>query len=447
MKSDKTLFVVHCVDTEGPLNEKIGDTFNRLRSIFGIELEPTHDNLLALQESRIDLHGLEDAVARCFSPELMAYNRDWAEIDQMLDKVMSKEFRVQIPDDFGNGWVYSWHCMDHVGVVDNPRAKDLGYGKIFRHYRDRLAISENQADELNWHFHPLSISRKSTDAATSFVNSYQILYEIICRRIIEFNWFPVVNRPGFHAERQDSNLFLEQWIPYDYANQFTEDSTNQPDLMNGRFGDWRRSPSTWRGYHPSHDDYQTLGQCRRVIFRCLNVGTRVRTLTDRHIIEAFSEAEQTGKAILAVANHDWRDIEQDVSTLASRLKEIQKTFQNVSIRYSGAEAAASALYEPSDTESLELDMEIRNTTVLLKVIKGEIFGPQPFLAIRDLKGNYFHDNLDIVVPGREWSYILDGQTLPPHEISIIAAASAGRFGGYSVARHEFTQSESNQKTN
>ena len=29
-----------------------------------------------------------------------------------------------------------------------------------------------------------------------------------------------------------------------------------PDLIGGRWGDWRRSPNSWKPYHPSISDYQ-----------------------------------------------------------------------------------------------------------------------------------------------------------------------------------------------
>ena len=64
---DKILYVVHCVDTEGPLNEKIDATFERLKSLFGIELEPTLKNLDAIQKQELNFNGAEKDVSDCFS--------------------------------------------------------------------------------------------------------------------------------------------------------------------------------------------------------------------------------------------------------------------------------------------------------------------------------------------------------------------------------------------
>ncbi len=118
MADSKILYVVHCVDTEGPLNETLDATFERLESIFGITLEPTRDNLELLQNGKIDLAGNEDAVAKCFAPALLKYNTNWLDIEKMPDDLFSSSFRRQYPDDYDNGWVYSWHCMDHIDNIN-----------------------------------------------------------------------------------------------------------------------------------------------------------------------------------------------------------------------------------------------------------------------------------------------------------------------------------------
>ena len=183
-------------------------------------MDPTKENLELLQNKQIKLGGQEEAISKCFSPELLTYNSSWNDIDEMLNEIMSNDFRKKLIDDFNGGWIYSWHCMDHVGYSINPRHKDLGYGKVFNFYKNKIKELGCINDEINWHFHPLSLLKNPLQAATSYANNYELLHNIICRRIIDNGWFPSVNRPGFHSERPDSHLFLEQWIPFDYANQF-----------------------------------------------------------------------------------------------------------------------------------------------------------------------------------------------------------------------------------
>ena len=36
--NENILYIVHCIDAEGPLDEKLEDTFERVNNIFGLEL-------------------------------------------------------------------------------------------------------------------------------------------------------------------------------------------------------------------------------------------------------------------------------------------------------------------------------------------------------------------------------------------------------------------------
>ena len=238
---DKKLFIVHCIDTEGPLCETINETFKRINETYGLNYESTEENLRKLQNQEMNLGNLNEIIAKHISPDLLNYNSSWLDIDRMLEKISTKDFREHTLDDEGKGWICSWHCVDHLGLIENPRKKDYGYGKIFRHYKSKLKELDCINDEINWHFHPISITGGALHAASSYLNNYNLLIQILCRRILDDNWFPVVNRPGFHTERPDSHLFLEQWIPFDYANQ-SGAYNDQPDLENNRFGDWNRAP-------------------------------------------------------------------------------------------------------------------------------------------------------------------------------------------------------------
>ena len=432
MGNEKILYIVHCIDTEGPLTETLEATFERLYSIFNIKMDPTKENLELLQNKQIKLGGQEEAISKCFSPELLKYNSSWNDIDEMLNEIMSNDFRKKLIDDFNGGWIYSWHCMDHVGYSINPRHKDLGYGKVFNFYKNKIKELGCINDEINWHFHPLSLLKNPLQAATSYANNYELLHNIICRRIIDNGWFPSVNRPGFHSERPDSHLFLEQWIPFDYANQFCEEDVDQPDLSLGRFGDWRRAPKSWRGYHPAHNDYQSEGSCNRKIFRCLNVGTRFRSLQNSHIHEAFSEAEECGSAIMAFANHDYRDMRPDILSVMKMVGDIRKDYPNVKIKYAGAEEAARAISNHDETDDIELSIEVIKNKIITEVKSGNIFGSQPFLALKSKDGNYYHDNFDVIENNKKWAYVLDDHTISINELDCIGIGSAGKHGKYSV---------------
>lgn len=439
----KILYIVHCIDTEGPLTEDIAATFDRLNNIFGVDLEPSHANLMALQNREIELGGIENDIARVISPNLLNYNNSWSDIECMLNDAMSVDYRRKMLDDFGNGWVYNWHCMDHVGYSDNPRHKDLGYGNIFRFYKRMIQKTKSSSDELNWHFHPLSFTRNPLQCASSYINSYDVLIEILCRRLVDEHWYPVANRPGFHTERPDSHSFLEQWIPFDYANQYYETDDGQPDLVKGRFGDWRRSSPSWCGYQPSHDDYQSSGTCRRWIFRCLNVGTRFNELEERHVHQAYREAESVGSAILAFANHDYRDIRPDVERVRNLISKVKAEYSDVTIKFSGAVEAArlhlrNRLGRSSD--EISFSIEVIDNKFFVNIESGKLFGPQPFLAFKTRFGTYHHDNFDVQEPGKLYSYVMDNHTFMKDVIDTIGVGAAGIDGSHFVATKDFFHS-------
>ena len=133
----KTVYVVHSIDTEGHLNEDLKATFTRLKDSFGLNFKPSYKTLIKLQNKSINLNGLENTVSKFVSVNLLKYNKSWADVDKMLDKLLSKKFRNKLLDSFGNGWIYNWHCMDHVGFIENPRKRDLGFHKIFDHYKKK----------------------------------------------------------------------------------------------------------------------------------------------------------------------------------------------------------------------------------------------------------------------------------------------------------------------
>ncbi len=431
--SPSVVQVVHCIDTEGPLHEPLAATFQRLESIYGLSFEPKRETLLRLQRREIPLDGLEDEVARTFSPQNLGYNDGWDSIDAMLAEMMSPGFRQAEPDSFGGGWVYNWFCLDHVGFTANPRRRDMGFHNIRDHYRQAMLDSGSGRDGLHFHHHPLAFSREANRCATHFFSHTPIIFEILARCVIERRWFPCAYRPGFHVIRPDSAWFLEQYIPFDFSNQSTdEDYSRQRDLAAGRFGDWRRAPRSWTPYHPDHDDYQSPGNCRRWTARCLNVGTRLRLMTQADVDLAFREAAEGKPVVLAFTNHDFRDMRPDVALVRSMLADAAARYPGVRYRFAEArDAMRSALDLPVKSP---LTFEMRREGSRLSITSsGRLFGPQPFLALATRDRRFLHDNLDIQRPFHEWSYVLDEDTMVSEALASIGVAGCDETGNVTVA--------------
>ena len=97
----------------------------------------------------------------------------------------------------------------------------------------------------------MSFSHDAHRMGYNYSYSGNLHNEILSRRIIDKNWFPVANRPGGHIETYDINAWLEQWIPFDLANQSVIENTTvsnnalSKSMLIDRHGDWRGSFSDW----------------------------------------------------------------------------------------------------------------------------------------------------------------------------------------------------------
>ena len=63
------VYIVHAVDTEGPLYEGLDGLFSEIKEHFDISLEPTQINVDLLREKKIDLGGKEDLAAYFVRPD------------------------------------------------------------------------------------------------------------------------------------------------------------------------------------------------------------------------------------------------------------------------------------------------------------------------------------------------------------------------------------------
>jgi hypothetical protein len=431
----RPVYVVHCVDTEGPLHESVEATFERLKAIFGLDLEPGVALLRQLQAGEVDLGGIEQAVRKVVDPHLLNYNDTWDKIDGMLTSCMSSEFREQALDSEGHGWVYNWFCVDHVDYEVNPRRRDIGYHNVYDHYRGVIRETGSPQDGVQFHYHPHDFSRAANHCATHWWASSDSLNQVLSRRVIDREWFPAAHRAGFHVERPDSHWFLEQHIPFDLSSQavaaVAEDSA-QSGLDEGRWGDWRRAPVTWEPYHPAHDDYQARGSSRRWIARCLNIGTRYRLLAEEHVRQAFAEAAADRPVVLAFTNHDFRDMRPDIDGVRELLVRVGREFPDVPFVFSEAlTAMREALQLPAEAAcELESTLSRTGSSTHVLEIRSQVgtFGPQPWLALRTVAGTYHHDNLDIDEPFHRWRYVFDEDTFPIGALDAIGLAANNAYG-------------------
>ena len=430
----KVIYMVHCIDTEGPLFESLTATFERIYKTFNLQYTPSLQQLARLKQG-LDLpQSLRASVMDFISDGRLDYKKSWTEVDEMVRALMDQDWRMQYVDDFGFGYCFSWFTVDHVGYDLNPRNKALGYHAVFQFYKDILKEYKIKDDKIYWHNHPVSFFKEANKTSNNFSHTNHHV-QVLNRRIIDHLYFPAAYRPGCHCERPDINLFLEQWIPFDFGNQGMperiEDAIQQ-DLSHGRYGDWRRAPSEWSAYHPDFYDYQLVGRMKRWIARSLNLDCRVRPITELEIHRAFQRADNELGTILSVTSHDYRELRGSIDWYFSTVKKIQKLFPDVKIRHINAVGAMRNALNLSYQDPIRFITEWDGNRLIVSTDKVP-FGPQPWLCFRTHGGQYIHENFDFQIPGKQWSYVFDDDTVKIQAIDCIGLATNDAYGNTTIA--------------
>ena len=118
-----------------------------------------------------------------------------------------------------------------------------------------------------------------------------------------------------------------------------------------------------------------------------------------------------------------RDVFELLATVKSR-------FPNVKIKFAGTEEAAVAHLGLTNHAPPKLIAFLQDSKLIVEVTGGKIFGPQPFLAFETKDNKFYHDNLDVLISKKRWSYIFDDQTITISNINRIGVTTAGKNGKF-----------------
>jgi len=433
------IHIVHHIDTEGPLYESLDEKKKRIINLLSLEkdffkgldsLEEILDKILKttkVDESQINFNYLN------------TYG-NFNQISEMLDTLFSKEFTNKIQDSYGNSWKFNWHIMDHVGFEDNPRRRIIGHNEILKFYLNYFKKKQSFLKRVDWHFHPIPFSKKANVCASSYWNSSKVINQILTRRLIDFNFFPVVNRAGFHTVRPDSNIWLEMWMPFDASNQSLVQDDNYEiysDSKFGSLGDWRGAVNNWELYNPSFLDWRKKGNLKRTIAKCLNLKTRFRNINENEINLAFQTAEKNNSPVyLGITNHDFRNMKYEIEEFYKILSKVSKNYKTPFIFSDSLDAFNECLGYGNEREKNKIKLDykwIKNNVLEINVLEGVIWGPQPFLAIKTINDEFLTDNFDFgTIESNKFYYTFNSSTIEKSNLAVIKVASNDKFGNQSI---------------
>ena len=394
--SKPIVYVVHCVDTEGPLEETLEATFERLRKEKNIDLQPSLATLNSLQNKNVDLNGQENEIADYLSPARLSYLSTWQALEEMVLKATDLSYRRAHASPDGSPYTFSWFIIDVVGYKDNPRRKAIGFHTVWDQYH-RILKNRFYNDIIGWHFHTVPPNQHALHYNTSWSNN-DFQEQVLARKVIEKKWFPVLFRAGGVIERNDLSHWLERFIPFDYSNQ----NNKYAEFGAGSQSDWRHAPMAWGSYNPCFYDYRKEGRMRRHIFRCLDIKTPGCRLDDEEVRNAFQQAKETGVSVLAYTNHDRRDLRPEIEYMHKLITETSKNYPDINWQYVNALTAANHSLDQKEKPPLSLKLSLEKG--VLKVSSNQpVFSGDLFLAIEE-EGNLFYRDNMTMESSTEWAY-------------------------------------------
>lgn len=423
IQKQPSLFIVHCVDTEGPLEEPLKATFERLKSNKGIGLEPSIDLLLKLQNGTYFLAGREKEIADYLHPKRLSYLTNWQAVSKMLKEVTAKDFRLKHADPMGNPYTFSWFLIDIVGYKNNPRNKSVGFHSVYDNFNK--IVTEPFNDIHGWHFHTVPANQNAIEYNTCWTNN-DYHEQSLCRRLIERESFPSIFRAGGHIERNDLSYWLEQFIPFDFSCR-SYDSSSKVQYQPGDINDWRGAPYDWSSYNPCFYDYRKKGSMRRTIFRALDIDSNACVLDEFEVEKAFNRA-RTQPTILAISTHDRRDMKPEIEHVMNLVKRVASKNQDISWCHTNALKAAQETLGIRTETQLELSVNLEKN-ILHITSNIDIFGPIPFLAIQEGADLFYRDN-PTIESDKKWVYRLPKD----RDIRALALAASDVAGNVSIKK-------------
>ena len=210
----------------------------------------------------------------------------------------------------------------------------------------------------------------------------------------------------------------------------TEESAGR---IPGRYGDWRGATTKWDVYHPSLYDYRKEGELKRWVGRCLNINSRHSNISAEEIRNAFELAETGKDVLLSYTNHDFRNMINETEELVATIQKVAGEFSDVKFKWANAVEAFRGALDMKEIDLPDFDVEINDQFIRLKLLTGDVWGVQPFLALKTHSGEYFHDNF-IIDGNHTWTYAFDDDSLNMNAVSDIGFACNDKVGNTSVTR-------------
>ncbi|MGO9204299.1 MAG: hypothetical protein ACLQM8_27585 [Limisphaerales bacterium] len=320
----------------------------------------------------------------------------YTQTNQNACQVMDPAFRQQFADSNGNPLKMTWWMLvgSVYGLSDNTDVPIVNLMPLHLMQKYHGAALSQFGDELTLHYHTFYWSDYS-DSGVFYWNEAQCFHDCrgnfdqaLAQSLLEEGVFPVSFRSGWHYMDNEWQNYLNQLLPYSMDNN---SPAYWPWYTNGvifNVMDWSQAPLDFVPFNPSPANYQVPGASPGWNVRSVKLQNVTQTLMNQVFAAAAAGTDQVASLWAHLAENDFLTSLVQVDGLAHVAA---SNYPTVPFLYCTAVEAMQRWRGLSEQTPPQLHiselLEGEKTALLLDTDK-PIFQPQPFVAVKDLYGQY-----------------------------------------------------------
>ena len=146
--------------------------------------------------------------------------------------------------------------------------------------------------------------------------------------------------------------------------------------------------------------------------------------------EAFDTARQRGSSLLSFTNHDVRDMTNEIINTYTMIIDVAKKYPDFKFKFVNAIEGFRKVCKIKKTGKPDFEFKLlkgNKFNIIIVETKNQIFGPQPFLALKLKNGSYFWENFDFQ-DDNIWTYTFDSSSVELDELESIGIAANSPSG-------------------
>ena len=310
-------------------------------------------------------------------------------------KVMDPSFRNRLTDSYGQTvkltwWIMGGNTFRYATNNNVPLDNTMVLYLMKKYHGDAIA---QWGDEVTLHYHDWIWSDFNGDGkyywnqSTKFSEFKEDFDLVLAQYLLEENVFPVSFRSGWHYMDNDWQNYLNTLIPFSMHDDYPNVRADTVEPLDNIY-DWSKSSSEFVPFHPSTTNYQLPGDGKGWDNRSIYMANMDTTLMS-HV---FSQAQKGIDQVVCMWAHLPEDNYLDnVSRIDSILHVTAAKYPNIKFRYCTAVEAMQRWLNATGLPKPQLNFQYEQNGGKIDFVittNEPIFQAAPFLAVKDMNGNY-----------------------------------------------------------